>query len=63
MTRKYVRVRMIIPEGVMYMKEMLHSKVLIGFILFVLGFTYMNSNQMNYLEQDENSTNEIVYIS
>lgn len=54
---------MIIPEGVMYMKEMLHSKVLIGFILFVLGFTYMNSNQMNYLEQDENSTNEIVYIS
>lgn len=25
------------------MKEMLHSKVLMGFVVFVLGFTYFNS--------------------
>ena len=25
------------------MKEMLHSKVLISFVVFVLGFTYFNS--------------------
>lgn len=25
------------------MKEMLHSKVLMGFVVFVLGFTYLNT--------------------
>lgn len=25
------------------MKEMLHSKVLMGFVLFVLSFTYLNT--------------------
>lgn len=25
------------------MKEMLHSKILMGFVVFVLSFTYLNS--------------------
>lgn len=44
------------------MKEMLHSKVMIGFVVFVLGFTYANSLQMNRLEEQTNTQNEILYI-
>ncbi len=41
---------------------MLHSKVLIGFVIFVLGFTYLNSIQINHLEEEGNS-NAILYVS
>ena len=30
-------------RGGIFMKEMLHSKVLMGFVVFVLGFTYLNT--------------------
>lgn len=43
------------------MKEMLRSKVLVGFIVFVLGFTYFSSIQINHFQEQEN-TNEILYI-
>ncbi len=43
------------------MKEMLHSKVLVGFILFVLGFTYLNSIQINHLKEEKNM-DEILYF-
>lgn len=43
------------------MKDMLKSKFMIGFVVFVIGFSYINSTQMNVLK--ENNTNqEIVYI-
>lgn len=44
------------------MKEMLHSKVLVGFVVFVLGFTYLNCLQINQFESEENTSHEIVYI-
>ncbi len=44
------------------MKEMLKSKVMVGFIIFVLGFTYIGSIQMNRLNQIEASNQEILYI-
>ena len=43
------------------MKEMLHSKVLVGFIVFVLGFTYLNCTQISHFDEEANS-NEILYI-
>lgn len=43
------------------MKEMLKSKFMIGFIVFVVGFSYVNSTQMNVLNE-ENSVNELVYV-
>lgn len=36
------------------MKDMLHSKVMIGFIIFVLGFTYWNAS----LEQKKNDSSQ-----
>ncbi len=44
------------------MKEMLQSKVLVGFVLFVLGFTYVGAIQMNYCNQESESNHEILYI-
>lgn len=44
------------------MKEMFHSKVLVGFIVFVLGFTYLNCLQTNRFENEDNTSREIVYI-
>ena len=44
------------------MKEMFKSKVMIGFVLFVLGFTYVGSIQMNRLNQESESNHEILYI-
>ncbi len=44
------------------MKEMLHSKVLVGFVVFVLGFTYLNCLQTNRFENEESISHEIVYI-
>ena len=43
------------------MKEMLKSKFMIGFIVFVVGFSYINSAQMNILKEN-NSNQEIVYM-
>ncbi len=43
------------------MKEMLHSKILVGFVIFVLGFTYVNSIQMNQLGSKDTSQNDLVY--
>lgn len=45
------------------MKEILHSKVMIGFILFVLGFTYVNSTQMQTLEESTPTPDLIVMNS
>lgn len=45
------------------MKEILHSKVMIGFILFVLGFTYVNSTQMQNLEESAPTPDLIVMNS
>lgn len=45
------------------MKEILHSKVMIGFILFVLGFTYVNSTQMQNLEESTPTPDLIVMNS
>lgn len=45
------------------MKEMFRSKVLVGFIVFVLGFTYVNSVQMSKLNYEEETSNEVLYIS
>lgn len=42
------------------MKEMLKSKFMIGFVVFVVGFSYVNGAQMNVL-QEENKTTEIMY--
>ncbi len=36
------------------MKEILHSKIMIGFIIFVLGFTYWNAS----LEQKKNDSSQ-----
>lgn len=41
---------------------MLKSKVLVGFVVFVLGLTYVNSLQMNRVNYEETDLNEIVYI-
>lgn len=43
------------------MKEMLKSKFMIGFVVFVVGFSYINSTQMNVLKE-ENTVKEIVYV-
>lgn len=42
------------------MKEMLHSKVLVGFVVFVLGFTYFNTfaTQPTNVVLEENTTIE-----
>lgn len=46
------------------MKEMLQSKALIGFVFFVLGFTYFNTYSMEpaniSLEDEGNNKTEIV---
>lgn len=51
-------------RGGIFMKEMLHSKVLVGFVVFVLGFTYLNTFSMEstniVLEEDTNIQNELV---
>lgn len=44
------------------MKEMLHSKVLVGFIVFVLGFTYVNSVQIDKFDYEDGASSEVVYI-
>lgn len=52
-----------LTEGEMYMKEMLHSKVLVGFIIFVLGFTYVNSIRVNKMDYGEDSYDKSLYLS
>lgn len=46
------------------MKEMLQSKVLMGFVIFVFGFTYFSvgttENNNVVLEDDSNIQNELV---
>ncbi len=46
------------------MKEMLHSKVLMGFVIFVLSFTYISAigteNANVVLEDNSNIKNELV---
>ena len=48
----------------MHMKEMLQSKVLMGFVIFVFGFTYFsvgtNENNNVVLEEDSKIQNELV---
>ena len=45
------------------MKEMLHSKVLVGFVVFVLSFTYFNTvsvENTNVVLEENNIENELV---
>lgn len=42
------------------MKEIAKSKFMIGFVVFVLGVSYINSTQMNILKEND-TTNEIMY--
>lgn len=45
------------------MKEMLHSKVLVGFVVFVLSFTYLNTisiENTNVVLEENNIENELV---
>lgn len=37
------------------MKEMVKSKIMIGFIMFILGFVYINTPAINY----ESNNNEL----
>ncbi len=34
------------------MKEIMKSKVMMGFIIFVLGFTYLDSVNVKHMEQE-----------
>lgn len=43
------------------MKEIAKSKFMIGFVVFVLGVSYINSTQMNILKEND-TTNEIMYV-
>lgn len=51
-------------RGGNFMKEMLHSKVLMGFVIFVLSFTYISAigteNANVVLEDNSNIKNELV---
>lgn len=51
MTRTSVRDKMI-AERRMCMKEIMKSKIMLGFIIFVLGFTYLDSLKVKRLEQE-----------
>lgn len=44
------------------MKDMLRSKVIISFIVFVIGVTYFNSLSMKEFN-DGKTENEIAYVS
>lgn len=37
------------------MKEIIKSKGMIGFVVFVLGITYMNAGTFHPMEEDKNS--------
>ena len=41
-----------IVERRMCMKEIMKSKIMLGFIIFVLGFTYLDSLKVKRLEQE-----------
>lgn len=51
MTRTIVRGNLNIERGVC-MKEIMKSKVMMGFIIFVLGFTYLDSVNVKHMEQE-----------
>lgn len=40
------------------MKEMLKSKTVIGFIVFILGITYINSIQIHMIENASSKQND-----
>ncbi len=42
------------------MKEIMKSKGMIGFIIFILGITYLNAGTFHYMEEGQNS-NLIAY--
>lgn len=44
------------------MKEILKSKVMMGFIIFVLGFTYIDSMNVKRLEQTETQMNDKMIV-
>lgn len=43
------------------MKEMLKSKFMIGFVVFVVGFSFVSSNQFSVLEEETENV-EIMYV-
>lgn len=43
------------------MKELLKSKIMIGFVVFMLGFTYVNAVGMKDLENKEED-NLVVFV-
>lgn len=46
------------------MKEILKSKVMMGFIILVLGITYFNSAEVHKLDEAKKaSINEVVQVS
>lgn len=42
------------------MKEMLKSKFMIGFVVFVVGFSFVSSNHFSVLEEETENV-EIMY--
>lgn len=44
------------------MKEIIKSKVMVGFIVFVLGITYIDSMNVKRLEQETNSINQDLIV-
>jgi hypothetical protein len=42
------------------MKEIVKSKYMVGFMIFVIGFTYINSIQLRGMNEIDNK-NEIVF--
>lgn len=50
MTRTTVRSKMKVRKRGIGMKEMLKSKIMIGFVAFILGITYLNGVQTRKME-------------
>ena len=44
------------------MKEIVKSKIMIGFVAFILGITYMNGIQTKQMEEKSN-TNQDSYLA
>jgi len=63
-TNKCMVYNLVKLRGGYIMKEMLHSKVLMGFVVFVLSFTYLSTFSVEptnvVLEDNTNIENELV---
>lgn len=43
------------------MKYVVKNKIMIGFMIFAVGFTCFNANKMNKTLENEKTANEILY--